>query len=289
MAQGELSAVEEQVREYYESNTKRFLRFGQGASESVIHRAVWGPGVENEQQAFHYVEELILQQIKSLSVEVPRVVDLGCGAGASLSYLAARRDLSGIGITLSPTQVELARRLFEERGQARNVTAVQGTFLAVPTPDASVDAAYAIEAFVHASSAKAFLDEAARIVRPGGLLIICDDLLTERGSSESGLAARERRWLRDVRHGWRINTLVSPAEVVRIGTGFQLDSDQDLSPHLQLGRPRDYAIAALLSVAKHFALRSPWWGNLVGGHALQRCLASGVVAHRFLVLKRRPD
>lgn len=118
----ELDAVEQQVHDYYESNTKRFLRFGQGASESVIRRALWGPGVETQQQAFHYVEELILGHLRSLAADGARqlqVVDMGCGAGASLSYLAQRCAFQGLGITLSPVQVQLAKQLWTARDQDR--------------------------------------------------------------------------------------------------------------------------------------------------------------------------
>jgi cyclopropane fatty-acyl-phospholipid synthase-like methyltransferase len=286
----QLDAVEQQVHDYYESNTKRFLRFGQGASENVIHRALWGPGVETQQQAFHYVEDLILEQLKSLAADgAPQlqVVDMGCGAGASLSYLAQRCGFQGLGITLSPVQVQLAQQLWTARKQDSTLRCVQGSFLNIPLTDASADAAYAIEAFLHASSPERFLAEAARILKPGGLLLLCDDFLSERGARTEALSAREQRWLRDFKEGWRVNSVIGVKDLLSRATDFTLARDTDLSPYLQLRRPRDYAIAALVAVARYFPLKSPWWGNLSGGDALQRCLAGDVLTHRLLVLRRR--
>ena len=62
----------DRVEAYYESNTRRFLRFGQGGQEGAIHRAVWGPGVRTRTQAFHYVEERFLD---AMPPDVQRVLD----------------------------------------------------------------------------------------------------------------------------------------------------------------------------------------------------------------------
>src|SRR5688572_25031156 len=88
----------DQVRTFYERNSERFERLGQGGTS--FHRAVWGPGTVTRQDAFHYVDELILSRLRPLG-GTPKVVDLGCGVGASLLYLAARMEITGEGITIS--------------------------------------------------------------------------------------------------------------------------------------------------------------------------------------------
>ncbi|MBV1862051.1 MAG: hypothetical protein KUG77_26760, partial [Nannocystaceae bacterium] len=61
------------VEEYYEANTKRFLRFGQGGTVGAIHRAVWGPGVQTRTEAFHHVHERLLQRV---GPQTRRILDL---------------------------------------------------------------------------------------------------------------------------------------------------------------------------------------------------------------------
>ena len=94
------------IRAYYDRHTAGFLTHGQGGDVGAIHRAVWGPGTTTRAKAFHYVEDLIAALVTSLpDHSSPRhLVDLGCGVGASLCYLAERLPIRGTGVTLSPVQ-----------------------------------------------------------------------------------------------------------------------------------------------------------------------------------------
>ena len=91
------------IRRYYDRNTPSFVALGQGGAVGAIHRAVWGPEVRDRAGAFHFAEEQIAAVISRLSgvTGTPHVVDLGCGVGASLCYLAKRLPIRGTGITLS--------------------------------------------------------------------------------------------------------------------------------------------------------------------------------------------
>src|SRR5690606_13393473 len=142
MAGARTSEAESLVQRYYDANTRRFLAFGQGGNVGAIHRGVRGPGVTSRAESFNYVNELVLRRLRSLAddgaVSRPRVVDLGCGVGASLIYLAERHAIDGLGITLSTLQAEIARTHFERRD---DLECVAGTFLEVPVAPRSVDAA----------------------------------------------------------------------------------------------------------------------------------------------------
>jgi hypothetical protein len=48
----------ERVRQFYDRNTARFQRLGEGGAS--IHRAVWAPGVATLEDAFHVVDERVL-------------------------------------------------------------------------------------------------------------------------------------------------------------------------------------------------------------------------------------
>src|SRR6476620_9428071 len=75
----------DRVREYYDSNSDAFERLGQG--KTAIHRAVWAQGVVSRVQAFAYVDALIAERAADLG-DTPRLLDLGCGLGASLIQIA---------------------------------------------------------------------------------------------------------------------------------------------------------------------------------------------------------
>src|SRR5262245_57695516 len=141
-----------QIRHYYDRNTAAFVALGQGGGVGAIHRAVWGPGVANRNQAFSYVEDLIAERIRRLPLEIdaPHVVDLGCGVGASVCYLAEQLPrITSTGITLSPVQAQRARQRVRERGLSERVTCLEGDYCDLPETVRSADLAYAIESFVH--------------------------------------------------------------------------------------------------------------------------------------------
>lgn len=273
------------VEGYYEANTSRFLRFGQGGSVGAIHRAVWGPGVRTRAEAFHYVHDRLLELV---TPQTQRMLDLGCGVGASLEYLAQRGELSGVGVTISEVQVQLATQRFARAGLGDRLRCLQADFTKLPEDIEPVHLAYGIESFVHAPQPEPFFAEAARVVRPGGVLALCDDFASER-VEQGALSYREARWVREFRRGWNVGSLVSPRQAIAVADehGFDLVQDDDLTADVELRRPRDRAITALVRLGRHIPTRNPWWLNMLGGNALQMALSRRLFTYRLLVWKRR--
>lgn len=273
-----------QVRRYYDANTPAFVRHGQGGRLGAIHRAVWGPGVTDRDRAFRYVEDLILHELDALTNDHSlAVLDLGCGVGGSLTYLAQQRSIRGIGLTLSPVQAQLGHARVAALNLADRVEIVEGDYNALPAGIARVDLAYAIESFVHGPSPQQFLSEAARVLRPHGRLIVCDDFRTDHDNADA------ERTLRRFARGWHVNTLIAPEELRALATraGLEPVTTIDLTPHLELARPRDRAIGLLAAAVGWVPTLSTRLAPLIGGAALQRGLAHGWIAYHYVVFQRR--
>ena len=273
----------EQVRRFYDRHTPAFVSFGQRGSDGAIHRAVWGPGTSSRRQAFRYVEDRIAELIQRLppSFEASHVVDLGCGVGASLCYLAARLPVRGTGITVSPVQARIAERRIRAAGLADRIRCVEGDYCDLPDDIVAADLAYAIESFVHGSNPSRFFAQCRRLVRPGGLLVICDDF---KRSADEAAAGTIERFCR----GWQVNTLLERGEVRALAraAGFEHESTDDLSPYLEIRRVRDRVGQVRLRLLGSRPLGATRFDYLRGGAALQTCLDRGWIGYDLARFRR---
>jgi len=100
------------------------------------------------------------------------VADLGAGEGL-VSQLLARRAEKVWCIDNSPKMVEVGTELAKKNGLA-NLTYKLGDIEQVPLADKSVDLAILSQALHHASRPQTAVDEALRILKPGGQLLVLD-------------------------------------------------------------------------------------------------------------------
>jgi SAM-dependent methyltransferase len=102
------------------------------------------------------------------------LLDIGCGPGAITTVLAGRiRQATGIDI--EPNAIERARRLAVERGIA-SLKFVAGDMTLLPFNDDEFDAVFAHGVLYHLDEATLTrtLEEARRVLRPGGVIGIRD-------------------------------------------------------------------------------------------------------------------
>ena len=264
------------VRHYYDANTWKFLLSG---TQRAIHRELWGPGVTSAGEAVHHTHELVLDHLAPAD---RRVLDLGCGVGTAALYLAERRPVEVVGVSISPAQVALAGR-FAARSKPLqgNVRFVTADFTELPDELTGFDLAFAIESFVHADPAEAFFREAARALRPGGVLVVIDDVRVTDSSDPR---------LDDFRTGWHVSSLLSVEEAGRLAAdvGLELERSTNLSSLQRLGRPRDRALRVVQPLLRRLRKRSVWAESMVGGDALQRCHQQGLLEYRLLRFTRLP-
>lgn len=275
----------EQIRGYYERHTAAFVRLGQGGALGAMHRAVWGPGVRHRADAFRCVEERIAEVARRLPApeRALHLVDLGCGVGGSLCYLAERLAMTGTGITLSAAQAQLARERIRASRLADRLTIVTGDFVEESHETTPADLVFAIESFVHTPEAARFLARAGARLRPGGALVVCDDF--RRPAEGAHAAAAIEQFCR----GWRINTLVTREELQALAAdaGLEHESSTDLTPFVEIGRVRDRVIDVLAAPLARIPWLWPRLGPWLGGSALQTCLRHRWIGYDLAVFRRR--
>jgi phosphatidylethanolamine/phosphatidyl-N-methylethanolamine N-methyltransferase len=158
--------------------------------------ARWAP-------VYDLVFDKLLEKGRRTAVEAavragPRILDVGVGTGLELPYFAAHTEV--VGVDLSEPMLRKAQERVRRHGlrcviglgvmDAARLGVASESFDAVVAP-------YVITTVPHP---EATLDELARVVRPGGEIVLVNHI-----SAEGGARAALEKWLtRQTRHlGWR--------------------------------------------------------------------------------------
>jgi MPBQ/MSBQ methyltransferase len=152
----------------------------------------------NREAMLEQMNAEVLARLQLDHVVEPRLLDLGCGLGATLRSLACRLPRARlVGVTLVPWQVKQARALNDIAGCSDRVRLVEGDYEdATLLPGSSYDGVYMLESSCHAHGADKgmLLKQAHRLLRPGGRIIVADGFLASSGFV-SGLQKRIYRKL----------------------------------------------------------------------------------------------
>jgi SAM-dependent methyltransferase len=101
-----------------------------------------------------------------------RVIEAACGKGELLIRLAERYGIEGIGVDLSPWEVPVARRRIADRVPEARIRIVEGDAAHHPFEPGSADLAVCLGASWIWGGHRGTLAALARIVRPGGLVLV---------------------------------------------------------------------------------------------------------------------
>jgi ubiquinone/menaquinone biosynthesis C-methylase UbiE len=112
--------------------------------------------------------DLVADLVASLPADA-RLLDAGCGGGRPV-LARASEAVDAVGLDFSREQLRLAGR------NAPSADRVQGDMTALPLSTAGVDAVVAYWSLIHVPLAdhQPVLDEFARVLRPGGRLLLCE-------------------------------------------------------------------------------------------------------------------
>ncbi len=108
------------------------------------------------------VDDLEVELVEPL-VRGREVLEVGCGTGLILRRLSAFAARA-VGVDLSPGMLE--------RAKARGLEVVEGSATELPFADGSFDVAVSFKTLPHVPDLRRALAEMARVVRPGGTLVV---------------------------------------------------------------------------------------------------------------------
>ena len=104
-----------------------------------------------------------------------RLLDVGCGPGGPVTYIARRCRCSAVGMDVSSDAIASAQRRIAELRLEELVSVMPGNADdRLPFPDGSFDAVIAIDVVLHLRNRQDLLREVARVLTPRGRLWFTD-------------------------------------------------------------------------------------------------------------------
>jgi len=187
-------AASEAVRAYYHATHWDFrLLWSASDLHFGLHHRPWRRHAEALRRTNRLLADLAEVGADS------RVVDAGCGVGGTSLQLAAERGARVVGLTLVSAQAREAARRAARAGLTARARFVVADYTDSGLDGASFDAVIATESLCHAPDKAAFYREAARLLRPGGRLVVAEYVRTSR-RLDDGSERLLGEWMR----GWAL-------------------------------------------------------------------------------------
>ena len=178
------------------------------------HAATW----ENV-RSLHIADAEIERAIAGLLAEKPlgALLDIGTGTGRMLELFAPRAD-SAIGIDRSSEMLRLARVKLDEAGVC-GASLRQGDMYALPLGDRSADSIILHQVLHYAQQPGAAIAEAARVLAPGGQLLVIDFAQHDRAELKEQDAHLRLGFADDAMRGWFSAAGLELDRIERLGGG----------------------------------------------------------------------
>jgi tocopherol O-methyltransferase len=217
------------VAQYFEKTRWDYELFWTGDRDLALHHGYYDGAASNHSAALIRMNEVLARYARISTGD--RVLDAGSGYGGSAMWLAREVGCSVIGVNLVAFQTLRARRLAAAKGISTRAKFLVADYAQTPFASASFDVVWGLESIVHAESQEMFVREAARLLRPGGRLLIAE--YTARESPV--LSTDEQQLIASGLNGWAMTRILTPGEYTALArkNGFDDVTTYDLTDAMQ--------------------------------------------------------
>jgi cyclopropane fatty-acyl-phospholipid synthase-like methyltransferase len=197
----DLSSYHKNIVEYYNSTEHSYKDAWDLDRSLSIHYGYWDEKVKNFPESLLRMNQVMMEAAGIHSTD--RVLDAGCGIGGSSIYMVKNTGCNVTGISLSERQVTKAKELAIKNKLADRTEFKRMDYCRSGLPDASFDVVWGCESICYADDKELFIEEAFRLLKPGGRLVVADGFVSDFANNNDPTI---RQWL----DGWQVNYLESP-------------------------------------------------------------------------------
>jgi tocopherol O-methyltransferase len=176
------SFTTDDVADYYNQTQIHYERWWKLSEVQSLHYGIWENDVKSFEESLKNTNQVLLT-----CADVPhgaRILDAGCGVGGAALFLAAERDATVTGISLSEKQIKTAKANASRMGFEEHVNFEIQDYTQTNFEDNTFDVVWACESSSSAIDKKAFITEAFRVLKPGGRIVVSDFFRTSKKESE---------------------------------------------------------------------------------------------------------
>lgn len=163
------------IARYYDYTLPFYKFFWHKNDSNALHYGFWEKDTNNLQEALINTNRYLAK--KAHITKDDTVLDAGCGIGGSSIWLAKNIGCSVVGITISDKQVAQAKLLAKKHGVDSKVQFFNENFTNTKFDNETFDVVWAIESVCHAAKKSDFLNEAHRILKKDGRLVLADGFI----------------------------------------------------------------------------------------------------------------
>lgn len=224
--------LEQEIKDFYDASSSLW--------ETIwgehMHHGYYGASGRNKvprrQAQIDIIEELLRWgNLNEMETPPQAILDVGCGIGGSTLYLAQKFNAAAQGVTLSPEQAKRGQERAEEANLGETVQFQVANALDLPFADNSFDLVWSLESGEHFPDKAKFLQEAYRVLKPRGMLLMATWCHRPTDSLAGELTKDEKHHLQEIYRVYCLPYVISLPEYRAIAqqVGFQNIKTDDWS------------------------------------------------------------
>ncbi|MFZ1807795.1 MAG: methyltransferase domain-containing protein [Cyclobacteriaceae bacterium] len=232
----------EDIAEYYNTTQIHYEQWWDLARSYSLHYGIWNDTIKNFTEAAINTNKVMMEL--SEIQDDDRILDAGCGVGGAAIFLCLQKNVRVTGITLSQKQIDFANALANKKGLSDSVDFQLMDYTQTSYPDESFDVIWACESVSSCPDKSLFINEAHRLLKKGGKLILSDCFLTEDNQFDS------KNWTKKWGKTWAVSNLSSGQSFVKTldRIGFSNTKMIDYTNHIQRSAKRMYYASLLAAI-----------------------------------------